>query len=204
VPDAALRTAAEIVTGMLKPMPAVRERLKSVGLRIAIIGEQEVTSDIPEYKPIARRHPERNMDTRTRGIGAMTPIDPVTSGAEENLLCYQKDRYRGESIFVHEFSHTIKALGLQAIDPNFRIKVMDAYLNAQSAGLWAKTYAMINVEEYWAEGVQSYFDTNLFSDPPNGIHNAINTRDKLKSYDPKLYALIDGAFKSSTWRPKCP
>lgn len=204
VPDAALRAAAEIVTEMLKPMPAVRERLQSVGLRIAIIGAQEKTSDIPEYKPVVQRYPERDWDARTRGIASPSPALPVTSGAEENILCYANDRYRGENILVHEFSHSIKILGLQAINPGFKLKVEDAYRNAQSNGLWARTYAIENPEEYWAEGVQSYFDTNLFSDPPNGIHNAINTRAKLRGYDPQLFALIDDAFKSSNWRPRCP
>ena len=64
-------------------------------------------------------------------------------------------------------------------------------------GLWNKTYAATNYSEYWAEGVQSYFDCNA---PAGGVHNDINTRDKLAKYDPELFALIDGAFKKSKWR----
>ena len=82
--------------------------------------------------------------------------------------------------------------------------MQQAYDHAKAAGLWDRTYAIVNAEEYWAEGVQDYFDTNLTSDPPNGIHNAIGTRDKLKTYDPQLFALIDGAFKGAPWRARCP
>jgi len=204
VPDAALQMAADIVSHMLAPMPAVRDRLAVVKLRIAIISEHEVTSDIPEYKPLVRRYPEKNYDERTRGIGANSAVNPVTSGAEENLLCYPTDRYRGENIFVHELSHSIKKLGLEALDPGFGARVVQAYDHARLTGLWARTYSMANAEEYWAEGVQSYFDANSSADPPNGIHNAINTRAKLKDYDPALFAVIDGAFAGAAWRPRCP
>ena len=34
----------------------------------------------------------------------------MTSGAEENLLCLAEDRYRGESIFLHEFAHTMAVM----------------------------------------------------------------------------------------------
>ena len=63
---------------------------------------------------------------------------------------------------------------------------------------------MANAEEYWAEGVQSYFDANKTVDPPNGIHNAIGTRAKLKEYDQDLFSIIDAAFKATAWRPRCP
>lgn len=48
--------------------------------------------------------------------------------------------------------------------------------------------------EYWAEGVQSYFHVNGYAKPPNGIHGEINTREKLRRYDPTLYNLIRTVF----------
>jgi len=202
VPDAALQMAAEIASQMLSVMPAVRERLVDIQSRVAVIGASQATSDIPEYKTLVPLYPK--LDQRTRGIGATTVAIPITSGAEENLLCYRTDRYRGENIFLHEFSHTIKVLGIQSIDPSFGLKVQQAYDHAKAAGLWANTYSMANAEEYWAEGVQSYFDANKMVDRPNGIHNAIGTRAKLKEYDQDLFSIIDAAFKATAWRPRCP
>src|SRR3979409_132757 len=95
VPDAALQMAAEIATQMLSAIPAVRDKLIAIHSRIAIIGKDQVTSDIPEHKPSLRVFPD--LDRRTRGIASGVPDNPVTSGAEENLLCYQMDRYRGEN-----------------------------------------------------------------------------------------------------------
>ena len=46
--------------------------------------------------------------------------------------------------------------------------------------------------------VQSYFDCN--APPQKGVHNDINTRDKLQKYDPEIFALIDDVFKQSKWR----
>src|SRR5262245_20196432 len=204
VPDAALSMAAEIITNMLAGMSLVRNKLIEANIRVAIIAQREVTSDIPEHKPLARTHPENYLDQRTRGISMGAGANPVTSVGEENLLCYATDRYRGENILVHEFGHTIKLLGIQGMEPTFRIRVQHAYDRAKIAGLGASTYAMSNPEEYWAEGVQSYFDANLYADPPNGIHNAINTRAKLKDYDPRLFELIDRAFNGGAWRPRCP
>lgn len=45
-----------------------------------------------------------------------------------------------------------------------------------------------------AEGVQSYFNVNGYADPPDGLHNRINTRVKLRSYDPELFQLVHDIF----------
>ena len=83
-------------------------------------------------------------------------------------------------------------------------KQTGAYKQAMDAGLWSNTYAATNQQEYWAEGVQSYFDTNIEANPSNGIHNHVNTRAELLAYDRRLHDLIQSAF-GSTPRPRiCP
>ena len=57
--------------------------------------------------------------------------------------------------------------------------------------------------EYWAEGVQSWFDANLQAVPTNGVHNAVNTQDELKSYDAGLASLIEQVFGAG-WSYSCP
>jgi hypothetical protein len=49
---------------------------------------------------------------------------------------------------------------------------------------------MESEQEYWAEGVQDWYYTNLEADPPNGIHNHVDTRHELLEYDPVLYNLV--------------
>ena len=48
--------------------------------------------------------------------------------------------------------------------------------------------------EYLAEGAQSYFDCNDEQIPTNGIHNHVDTRVELKSYDPVLYGYLKEIF----------
>ena len=58
-------------------------------------------------------------------------------------------------------------------------------------GLWETKYASTNHHEYWAEGVQSWFDNNREDDHD---HNHVNTRAELKEYDPRLAALCEEVF----------
>jgi len=58
-------------------------------------------------------------------------------------------------------------------------------------------YAGVNRAEYWAEGVQDWYDTNRTMDHD---HNHIHTRDQLKAYDPELAALCAEVLGDSSWR----
>ena len=58
-------------------------------------------------------------------------------------------------------------------------------------------YAGTNKAEYFAEGVQCWFDTNRTMDHD---HNHIHTRDQLKSYDPGLAKLCEQVLGDSEWR----
>jgi alpha-glucosidase len=66
--------------------------------------------------------------------------------------------------------------------------------HAKDKGLWKDTYAMSDKFEYFAECVQSFFDCNQYSPTPNGVHNSINRRAKLKEYDPEMYNLLKEYF----------
>jgi hypothetical protein len=62
-------------------------------------------------------------------------------------------------------------------------------------------YAHKNRSEYWAEGVQCWYDTNRTTDHD---HNHIHTREQLKEYDPMLAALCSDVLGDSDWRFKSP
>ncbi|MFO1514691.1 MAG: peptidylprolyl isomerase, partial [Verrucomicrobiota bacterium] len=121
----------------------------------------------------------------------------ISSCAEENLLCFPNDPYSAENILIHEFGHAILNYGMRSIDPGFKARVRKARDQALAAGLWKNTYAATDVEEYWAEAVQDWFDNNRENDAQ---HNAVNTRAELKEYDPALAALCAEAFGEVPWR----
>ncbi|MHC4940723.1 MAG: hypothetical protein ACYTHK_17420 [Planctomycetota bacterium] len=200
VADEALVVAAGLINRMLETRPDVRKALIEAKVRIVVMAPDEVTTDVPEHRDLM---PKPYWDKRARGLGA-TPARPACSCGAENLLGLKGDRYRGESILIHEFSHTFHQMGVNKVDKDFEKKLKKLYEAAKKKGLWAKTYAMTNHVEYWAEGVQSYFDANLESQPPNGIHNHVNTREELAKYDPGLHKLIKETFRKADWRWKDP
>lgn len=201
--DAALRKACQIATKMLSFRADVRAAMKSRKARLAVMARAEVTTDVPEHADLYQAFPGTDWNVRARGLGG-TVVRPATSCAEENLLCETKDPYVGESILVHELAHGIVNLGVVFADTTFQGRLDTAYRSAVGAGKWKDTYAGTNVEEYFAEGVQSYFDTNLQASPANGIHNDVNTRAELLAYDPALHALVAEVFGPDVWTPKCP
>jgi hypothetical protein len=189
VSDEALREAAYLIRQMLAGRDDVLEALVKGRVRFVVMAPTEMTTDVPEQR---RMKPKEYWDKRARGLGGR-----VTSCGEENLLNLKGDRYRRENILIHEFAHAIHNYGLRSVDPTFDKRLRAAYARAMDKGLWEKTYAATNAGEYWAEGVQSYFDCNA---PAGGVHNDVNTREKLAKYDPELFKLIDEVFKQSTFR----
>ena len=59
---------------------------------------------------------------------------------------------------------------------------------------WANRYTMSTDRQYLAEGAQSFFDVDSDVDPPNGIHNFVNTREELKAYDPIMFGYCQEIF----------
>jgi hypothetical protein len=121
---------------------------------------------------------------------------------EENLLCLDEDLYVGESIAIHSIAHGLRGLGIVEVDPDWDVRLRAAYDAALSAGLWTDTFAATEPSQYFAEGVQSFYDANL--DPPNALHNEIDTRSELERYDPELASLISEYVPTDDWRPACP
>ncbi len=193
VSDDALREAAWIVGHMLPHRADLLRAMASNRVRLAVMAWNEFTTDIPEHASLT---PKVYWDRRARGLGA-TLQAPAVSCAEENLLAYRNDPYSTENILIHEFAHAIHGTGLSATDPSFNPRLLAAYHSATNRGLWRNTYAGSNPEEYWAEATQSWFDNNRAND---ALHNDIDTRDKLKRYDPDLARLCEEVYGDFPWR----
>lgn len=189
VSDAGVTEARSLIRNMLAARPDVLREMARRGVRVTVMAPTELTTDVPEQRGMT---PKDYWDGRARGLGGR-----LTSCGEENLLNLRGDRYRGESILVHEFGHAVHRYGLASLDRTFDARLKQAHTRAVEAGLWKGTYAATNPSEYWAEGVQSYFDCNA---PPNPSHNDVNTREKLARYDPGLFALVDAGFGRNPWR----
>ena len=60
-----------------------------------------------------------------------------------------------------------------------------------------RCYASRNRSEYWAEGFQTWYDTNRLHDHD---HNHVNTRKQLKGYDVALTKLCEEVMGDKPWR----
>ncbi|MBN2214865.1 MAG: hypothetical protein JW723_11520 [Bacteroidales bacterium] len=202
VPDKALLKAAEIIIYMTDNLPGpVVDKMRNTGVKVGVMARYEGTTDIPEHKHL-ENDTSINWDVRARGLGGYIEL-PLTTCAEENLLCYQIDKYHAEDILIHEFAHTIHLVGIIQVDTAINSKLQHALDQALAAGKWENTYAGTNIYEYWAEGVQDWFNVNAEVPQPDGKHNHINTRDELKAYDPGLYAILKCYFTETTQRVSC-
>lgn len=194
----ALKEAAYLVDLMLAQRTDVREAMDKSGARMCILAHDEFTCDLPEFAHFASEpDPEfpnfsgRDFwDARARGTGG-SPIDPICTSAEENLLGFPGDPYAAECILIHEFAHCIHLRGMLNVDSTFDPRLKATYDAAMKAGLWKGKYASVNHHEYFAEGVQSWFDNNRVNDHD---HNHVNTRALLLEYDPGLAALCREVF----------
>ena len=187
VNDFALKEAAYLIDMMLKERPDVRQAMIDSGSRMIVMGYREYTTDIPEY---AHMRPKDFWDARARGLGG-SRRDAVCSCAEENVLAFPGDPYSTENILIHEFAHNIHLRGMVNLDPTFQDRLQKTYQNAMDQGLWKGKYASTNAAEYFAEGVQSWFDDNR---PPDHDHNHVDTRKELREYDPGLAAICKEVF----------
>ena len=209
VPDDALLMARDIVNYMLLARPDVRATLLHRKSRVLVMAESEMETDLPErhdWKKPARDDRrltpgERDNYDKPGGIAGMTDREywnrrargmggNITSCAEENLLGYPGTRYYGENIFVHEFSHNIMS-ALHGCDTALYREIEVAYEAARAAGMYKGQYAINTVAEYWAEGTQWWFWSNIeFYDGDTRVQ----TPDDLKAYDPTLYHILERVY----------
>ncbi len=187
VNDYALKEAAYLVDMMLAERPDVREAMIASGSRMIVMANNELTADITEH---AHLKPRNYWDRRARGLGGSL-TEPVCSCAEENVLGFKGDPYSTENIVIHEFAHNIHLRGLVNVDETFDDRLEQTYHRAMSRGLWKSKYASTNHAEYFAEGVQSWFNNNR---QPDHDHNHVDTRKELQKYDPGLAAICEEVF----------
>jgi hypothetical protein len=155
-----------------------------------------------------------------------TPERRVMVVPEENVLQHAGDPLAGKCMVVSLIARGLyQVTALRPVDPEFdkrrdkqqyelRVRRLDvefdrrlqkSYEESTAKGLWKGTAAARSRMEYWAAGVEAYFDAAGETQSPNLADRPITTRELLKAYDPELFALVDEtmAFKERVdWRVK--
>ena len=80
---------------------------------------RELTTHIPEHRFLDPNF----WNERARGLGGTLHL-PLTTGAEENVLCLPSDRYKDQDILLHEFAHGVNLVSAESVDRGFKMSVV--------------------------------------------------------------------------------
>jgi hypothetical protein len=223
VRDEALLAANDTIRKLFAYRHDILKAMIADGARLVVLGRDEKLSDLPEFKDAKNQagfDEVRYLD--------YTPARKLMVVPEENVLGLPGDPFAGKCMVVSVFARGLyQVTGLRPADPDFdrrrdkqqyelRVKRMDVefdnrlrklYEEATGKGLWKGTTAARDRAEYWAAGVEAYFDAAGDGQPPNLADRPITTREALRAYDPELYALVDETFaykEHVDWRYKRP
>jgi hypothetical protein len=219
VSDAALLKANDTIRKMFAYRHDILKAVIADGARLVVLGRHEKLSDLPEFQD-ARKKPGfdevRYLD--------YTPSLKLMVVPEENVLCSSKEPLAGKCMVVSVFAkglYQVTALRpvlldfdkqrnkqqyelrVKRLDIEFDKRLLKIHEVACKSGLWKGTPAARDRVEYWAAGVEAYFDAAGAGQPPHNADRPITTREALKTYDPALYALVDEtmAYKEHVdWR----
>ncbi len=221
VSDAALLKANDTVRKMFAYRHDLLKAMIADGARLVVLGRTEKLSHLPEFADAKNK-----ADLDLVRYCDYSPTLKLMVVPEENVLGLAKEPFAGKdmtvSVFAKGFYHIA---GLRPVDPEFenrrekqqyelRVKRLDVEFDkkvtalfdaATEKKLWKGTAAARDRFEYWAAGVEAYFDAGGSGVAPNGADRPIVTRELLKAYDPELFGLVDEtmAFKERVdWRAK--
>ncbi len=217
--DEALLRANDTVRKLFAYRHDVLKAMIADGARLVVLGRREKLSDLPELQE-ARK---------TAGFDEVryldyTPALKLMVVPEENVLRLPGDPFAGKDTVVSVFARGMyRVAGLRPalqgfdrrparqqyelrvkrLDVEFDNKLQKLHEDARAKGLWKGTPAWRDRAEYWAAGVEAYFDAAGEGLPPLNADRPITTREALKGYDPALYGLVDEtmAYKEHVdWR----
>jgi hypothetical protein len=191
------------------------------GVRLVVLGRQEKLNDLPECKASSGKG---GLD-EVRYL-EYKPALKLLVVAEENVLGLPGEPFAGRCMVIHLLAKALyQVTGLRPPDPDFerqrnkqqyelRVRRLDVAFDQRlqklhdevtGNGLWKGTAAGSSRSEYWAAGVEAYFDAAGAGQPPDHADRPVTTREALKAYDPGLYALVDETMAYSghvDWRFK--
>lgn len=219
VRDEALLKANDTMRKMFAYRHDILKVMIAEGARLVVLGLKEKLSDLPEFKDANNRVDFDEVRYLEYTPGLKRLVVP-----EENVLGLAGEPFAGKCMVVSVLAKGLcQTAGLRPVDADFeqrrgkqqyelRVKRLDIEFDrrlekhhdeAMNKGLWRGTAAARNRGEYWAAGVEAYFDAAGDGTPPHGADRPITTREALKAYDPSLFALVEEtmAYKEHVdWR----
>ena len=198
----ALREVAYLARKMLANRPDVLKRFGERKKNISVMAYTEMQTDLPDCRGLSPW-----WDYRARGVAGS-----LISCGEENVLSFKGDPWQGENIFVHEFAHGIHGM-IGDLDKEFKTRLAALYNKAKQSGRFRGYAIEGGLGEFWAEGVQAWFNCNGTIRPksgggqssfevlgPKGKHIChITKREQVKAHLPEFAKLLDESFRQNEW-----
>ena len=216
--DAAMMKANDTICKMFAYRHDILKAMISDGVKLVVLGRNEKLTDLPQLKGSADTNvdlaarfldytpglkllvvPEENVlsNPNDANVGPCLEIRAMASALYDVCGTRPVDpnwNDRGRDVQQYE-------LRVKRLDVQFDEKLKQLYDAAMSKGMWKDSFAVQDRVAYWDEGVLAYFDAagqdgapfkdagrnGDFTDSPHPI----NTRERLKAYDPDLYALVN-------------
>jgi hypothetical protein len=215
--DEALLQANETIRRTFAYRHDIVKALMAAGLKLVVLGPHESIADLPEYKKLA----DKSKVDHTLRYLTYNPEMNVLVVDQANVLANPKAMYVGDNQVIRVMADAAyKVAGMRPANPNYRgnqqyelyVKRLDEnfdkavtelFEKAGAAKKWKGTSACADKFNYWDAGVLAYFNATGQDDAPNDFPSTVNTREKLKEYDPDLFALVNETMQYETkvdWR----
>ncbi|WP_155830024.1 OmpL47-type beta-barrel domain-containing protein [Glycomyces tenuis] len=197
--------AAQVDVELAKGDNGIAETMADYGCSLAVYASRENAYLVPEHR--GGYDPEMY---DVEGYGGSTWNDCVSSISERNVLRtrgnadeFLNTAYPNENILIHEFGHAVRLVGIETQDDkSLSDELYAVYENAYNTGLWPNTYAISNIDEYFATLSTVWFD--VMAEKPDwsdGVRSPINTRAELKEYDPMAYEFFAKVYPADLTLP---
>ncbi|MFG3340877.1 OmpL47-type beta-barrel domain-containing protein [Glycomyces sp. NPDC048151] len=183
----------------------IADTMADYGCSLAVYAARENAYLVPEHR--GGYDPEMY---DVEGYGGSEWNNCVSSISERNVLRtrgnendFLNTRYTNENILIHEFGHAVRLVGIETQDDKaLSDELYAVYENAYNTGRWPNTYAIGNIDEYFATLSTVWFD-NMAEKPDwtDGVRSPINTRAELKEYDPEAYAFFAKVYPADLTLP---
>jgi hypothetical protein len=207
VSDEALLKANDTIRKLFAYRHDLLKALIADGARLVVLGRNEALASLPEFaqsRALAGFDALRCCDYSTERKLLVVP--------EEHVLGLANDPFPGRSLVISQFAKALyQVTGMRPVDPDFekqrqrqqyelRVKRLDIEFDrrletlfgeARERELWKGTPAARDRGEYWATGVEAYFNAVGSGLAPLGAERPITSREALKAYDSGLFSLVD-------------
>ena len=133
VSDFAHLEAAYLFDRMMSVIkPEIAQRIREGKVLCLLVGHNELTSEMPQFKTDKKGKELAFYNWRSRGFLTLLKGRPTVFFAEEDVMEYEGGMQR-ESILIHEFGHVIHRPGFyEGLDD----ELMQAWKAAKAKGLW--------------------------------------------------------------------